>query len=40
MLTELRSVLLLEHEWRLAEGLVSHAPPVAEQPTEACHSRQ
>ena len=39
-LSELRSVLLLEHEWRLAEGLVSHAPPVAEQPTEACHSRQ
>ena len=28
-LSELRGVLLLEHEWRLAEGLVSHAPPVA-----------
>ncbi len=27
-LSELRGVLLLEHEWRLAE-LVSHAPPVA-----------
>jgi hypothetical protein len=28
-LSERRVVLLLEHEWRLAEGLVSHAPPVA-----------
>jgi hypothetical protein len=27
-LAELRSVLLLEHEWRVAEGLVRHAPPV------------
>jgi len=27
-LWELRGVLLLEHEWRLAEGLVSHAPLV------------
>ena len=26
-LSELRGVLLLEHEWRLAEGLVSHATP-------------
>ena len=25
-LAELRGVLLLEHEWRLAEGLVSPAP--------------
>jgi hypothetical protein len=28
-LSELRGVLLLEHEWRLTEGLVSNAPPVA-----------
>ena len=28
-LSELRGVLLLEHEWRVAEGLVSDAPPVA-----------
>jgi hypothetical protein len=28
-LSELRGVLLLGHEWRLAEGLVGHAPPVA-----------
>ena len=27
-LSELHSVLLLEHEWRQAEGLVSHAPLV------------
>jgi hypothetical protein len=27
-LSELQGVLLLEHEWRLTEGLVSHAPPV------------
>ena len=27
-LSELRGVLLIEHEWRVAEGLVSHAPPV------------
>jgi hypothetical protein len=27
-LSQLRGVLLLEHEWRLAEGLVSHAPLV------------
>ena len=27
-LAELRGVLLLEHEWGLTEGLVSHAPLV------------
>ncbi len=27
-LSELRGVLLIEHEWRVAEGLVNHAPPV------------
>jgi hypothetical protein len=27
-LAELRSVLLLEHEWRVAEGLVGHVSPV------------
>jgi hypothetical protein len=27
-LSELRGVLRLEHEWRMTEGLVSHAPPV------------
>jgi hypothetical protein len=27
-LSELRGVLLLEHEWRRTEGLVSHAPLV------------
>jgi hypothetical protein len=26
--SELRGVLLLEREWRLTEGLVSHAPSV------------
>jgi hypothetical protein len=28
-LAELRSVLLLEQEWRVAEGLVGHVSPVA-----------
>ena len=27
-LSELRGVLLIENEWRVAEGLVRHAPPV------------
>jgi hypothetical protein len=28
-LSELRGVLLLEHEWRPADALVGHAPPMA-----------
>ena len=27
-LSELRGVLLMEHEWRVGEGVLSHAPPV------------